>query len=200
MLKVAYVKLDKLTPYERNARTHSDAQIAQIAASITEFGFTNPILVDGDSGIIAGHGRLAAAKKIGMDKVPVIELSVLTEAQKRAYIIADNQLALAADWDKDILKVEIEELAGLDFDIALLGFDPAELSGILEDGVSINSDEEGGSASGGADGEFLKWDKQRIPLTGDEIEALDALVSRYVETFGLAHGFARWLSAGEHLA
>lgn len=199
MLKVAYVKLDKLTPYERNSRTHSDGQVAQIAASITEFGFTNPILVDGDAGIIAGHGRLAAARLLGMDKVPVIELSGLSEAQKRAYIIADNKLALNADWDKDILKVEIADLAMLDFDLGLLGFDPAELSGILEDGVSINSDEEGGSASGGNDGEFLKWEKQRIPLTGDEIEALDALVSRYVETFGLAHGFARWLCDGNHM-
>src|SRR5438477_6397740 len=95
--------LDKLIPYARNPRTHSDAQIAQIAASITEFGFNNPILVDSKAGIIAGHGRLLAARKLQLSEVPVIVLDHLTEAQKRAYIIADNQLALNAGWDDDIL-------------------------------------------------------------------------------------------------
>lgn len=95
--------IERLIPYARNARTHSEAQIAKIAASIAEFGFTNPILVDGDNGIIAGHGRLAAARKLGLREVPVIELAYLTPAQKRAYILADNRLALDAGWDEEML-------------------------------------------------------------------------------------------------
>lgn len=126
------VPVEQLIPYARNARTHSDEQISQIAASIREFGWTNPILVDGDSGIIAGHGRLAAARKLGMSEVPVIELRHLTEAQKKAYIIADNQLATNAGWNTDLLKIEIGELAEQDFDLSLLGFDADFLSGMLE--------------------------------------------------------------------
>lgn len=120
-----------LLPYARNSRTHSDAQVAQIAASIKEFGWTNPVLVDGDGTIIAGHGRLMAARKLGMTKAPVIRLEHLTEAQKRAYVIADNQLAMNAGWDNDMLKVEIGELALGDFDLSLLGFDDKVLAGLL---------------------------------------------------------------------
>lgn len=122
-----------LLPYARNSRTHSDAQVAQIAASIKEFGWTNPVLVDGDGTIIAGHGRLMAARKLGMTKAPVIRLEHLTEAQKRAYVIADNQLALNAGWDNEMLKVEIGELALGDFDLSLLGFDDKVLAGLLAD-------------------------------------------------------------------
>ena len=102
--------IDKLIPWARNPRTHSDAQVAQIAASIAEFGFNNPILVDTKAGIIAGHGRLLAARKLGLKEVPVIVLDHLTEAQKRAYIIADNQLALNAGWDEDLLRIELAAL------------------------------------------------------------------------------------------
>ena len=101
-LKITYCPVGELTPYMRNARTHSDEQIDQVAASIKEFGFTNPILLDGDKSIIAGHGRLLAAKKIGMNQVPTITLDHMTEAQKRAYIIADNKLALNAGWDDEL--------------------------------------------------------------------------------------------------
>src|SRR3982074_3344705 len=99
--------IDKLIPYARNPRTHSDAQIAQIAASIRAFGFNNPILVDSKAGILAGHGRLLAARKLGLDQVPVIVLDHLGETQKRAYILADNQLALNADWDEELLRLEL---------------------------------------------------------------------------------------------
>jgi ParB-like chromosome segregation protein Spo0J len=109
-IKIRKVKVDELLPYARNSRTHSEAQVAQIAASITEFGWTNPILADGDKGIIAGHGRMLAARMLGMDTVPVIELSHLTKAQKQAYIIADNRLALNAGWDNEMLTVELNEL------------------------------------------------------------------------------------------
>src|SRR5271165_7121500 len=120
--------LEKLIPYARNPRTHSDAQVAQIAASIAEFGFNNPILVDTKAGIIAGHGRLLAAKKLGLTEVPVIVLDHLTEAQKRAYIIADNKLAENAGWDEDLLRAELTALQAHDFDIDLIGFDDAELA------------------------------------------------------------------------
>src|SRR6202521_5979921 len=123
--------IDKLIPFARNPRTHSDAQIAQIAASIAEFGFNNPILVDTNAGIIAGHGRLLAARKLGLKEVPVIVLDHLTEAQKRAYIIADNQLALNAGWDEELLRLELATLAGEAFDISLIGFDDIELARLL---------------------------------------------------------------------
>ncbi len=118
-------------PFARNPRTHSDAQIAQIAVSIAEFGFNNPILVDTKAGIIAGHGRLLAARKLGLTEVPVIVLDHLSEAQKRAYIIADNQLALAAGWDDDLLRSELAALQAEDFNLGLLGFEDVDLARLL---------------------------------------------------------------------
>jgi DNA modification methylase len=123
--------VEKLIPYARNPRTHSDAQIAQIAASIAEFGFNNPILVDTKAGIIAGHGRLLAARKLGLTEVPVIVLDHLSVAQKRAYIIADNKLAENAGWDDDILRSEVAALQSEDFNVGLIGFDDDELSRLL---------------------------------------------------------------------
>jgi len=120
-LKIEYKKTADLIPYVNNARTHSVEQVSQVAASIKEFGFTNPILVDGEGGVIAGHGRLMAANKLKMDSVPCVELKGLSEAQKKAYVIADNQLALNGEWNLDLLKVEIEGLKDLDFDVDLLG-------------------------------------------------------------------------------
>ena len=125
--------IDKLIPWARNPRTHSDAQIAQIAASIAEFGFNNPILVDTKAGIIAGHGRLLAARKLGLKEVPVIVLDHLTEAQKRAYIIADNQLALNAGWNDELLRIELAALQAEDFDVSLIGFADEELARLLAD-------------------------------------------------------------------
>lgn len=115
-------KIDDLIPYARNSRTHSDDQVTKIAASIKEFGFLNPVIVDGENGIIAGHGRIMAAKKLGLEEVPVVEASHLTEAQRRAYIIADNRLALDAGWDDEMLRVEFSELEEMGFDLELTGF------------------------------------------------------------------------------
>lgn len=125
--------LDRLKPYQRNARTHSDAQVAQIAASIVEFGFTAPILVSEDGGILAGHGRLAAARELDLDAVPVVVLDHLTPTQRRAYILADNQLALQAGWDQELLAVELADLSSTGFDLALTGFSDDELSELLCD-------------------------------------------------------------------
>lgn len=123
--------LERLVPYERNARTHSRQQVAQLVASIQEFGWTNPILVDSEDGILAGHGRLAAARDMGLVEVPVIVLDGLTAAQRRAYVIADNQLALNAGWDQELLQMEVTGLQLQDFDLGLLGFSDDELSSLL---------------------------------------------------------------------
>src|SRR5690554_5281550 len=119
-----------LIPYARNSRTHSDEQVAQIAASIKEFGFLNPIIIDGDNGIIAGHGRVLAAQKLGMETLPCIEASHLTDAQRRAYVIADNKLALNAGWDDELLRIEMYELGEIGFDLELTGFSLDEIEGI----------------------------------------------------------------------
>ncbi len=140
-LNVEYRKVEALIPYARNPRTHSEAQIARIAASIVEFGWTNPVLVDGDNGIIAGHGRLAAARRLGLDQVPVIELAHLTTAQKRALIIADNRLALDADWDEEMLALELAELSEGGYALALTGFEDAEIDELLA-GATVADEEE----------------------------------------------------------
>ena len=132
-LKIEYKHPDDIIPYAMNSRTHSDEQVAQVAASIKEFGFTNPILVDEFNVIIAGHGRLMAAKKLGLDQVPTITLEGLTEAQRKAYVIADNKLALNAGWDDQALQTELERLQELDFDLALTGFDVDELARMFDD-------------------------------------------------------------------
>jgi DNA modification methylase len=130
-LTVEYRSIDSLVPYARNARTHSDAQIDQIAQSILEFGFTNPILVDGENGIVAGHGRVTAARKLAMTQVPVIELAGMTELQKRAYLIADNKLALNAGWDESLLALELADLKELGLDLPLTGFGQGEIDEIF---------------------------------------------------------------------
>ena len=141
-LNIEYVKRDQLIPYINNSRTHDARQVKQIASSIKEFGFTNPLLIDEDGGIIAGHGRLLAADLLGIDQVPTITLVGLTEAQRKAYVIADNQLALNAGWDLDTLKVELDRLTELDFDVDLLGFDDDFLSSLLDEPVDGLTDED----------------------------------------------------------
>lgn len=131
-MNIENIKTGVLVPYARNTRTHSDDQIKQVADSIKEFGFTNPVLIDSDNGIIAGHGRVMAAQSLGLEEVPCIRLSHLTDAQKRAYIIADNKLALNAGWDEELLRLELKDLNELDFNLDLIGFNDAELAAMLE--------------------------------------------------------------------
>ena len=130
-LAVEYIQTGLLIPYARNARKHPEAQVAQIAASIQEFGFLVPVLVDGEHGIIAGHGRVLAAQKLGLEKVPCIQAAHLTETQKRAFILADNKLTENAGWSDELLRIELGELKALDFDLALTGFAEGELSRLL---------------------------------------------------------------------
>ena len=131
-LKIQYKPIADLIPYARNSRTHDEAQVAQIAASIREFGWTNPVLLDGNNGIIAGHGRVLAAQKLGETQVPTIELGHMSESQKRAYIIADNKLALNAGWDNEMLALELGALGNLGFDINLIGFSAEEVKSLMD--------------------------------------------------------------------
>jgi ParB family chromosome partitioning protein len=131
-MKIQQKKTAELIPYARNSRTHDEKQVQQIAASIKEFGFNNPVLIDGDNGIIAGHGRVMAAQLLKLETVPTIELSHLSETQKRAYIIADNKIALNSGWDDEMLKLEMIELNDLDFNLELTGFDDFALDDDFE--------------------------------------------------------------------
>jgi len=143
MYKIEYIAVDKLIPYANNARTHDDNQVTQIASSIKEFGFNNPILIDESNGIIAGHGRLMAAKKLGLAEVPTIKLEHLSESQRKAYILADNRIALNSGWDTELLSLELKELDS-QIDLSMLGFDAKELSALLEpeviDGLTDEDD------------------------------------------------------------
>lgn len=147
-LRIQTCPIDRLIPYARNARTHSEAQVAQIAASIREFGFNNPVLVDADGGIIAGHGRVLAARQLGLAEVPTIALAHLSDTQKRAFILADNQLALNAGWDEAMLQIELESLHEAGFDLDLTGFDADDIADLLvrqldaNDPAAVDGDEE----------------------------------------------------------
>lgn len=159
--------IDRLVPYEKNARTHSPEQVAQLLASISEFGFTNPILVDGKDGVIAGHGRLEAARELGLTEVPVVVLDHLSPEQKRAYVIADNKLALNAGWDMSLLQQEVMSLNLADFDLDLLGFDEKELSRLLDpEGIDEPTKEYDGAEEFGED-EFSEFEHQ-CPRCGFE--------------------------------
>jgi len=133
--QIEQVAIESLIPYARNSRTHSDEQTAQIAASIREFGFTNPVLIDADGGIIAGHGRVLAARKLKLTEVPCLRLSHLTETQKRAYVIADNKLALNSGWDDEMLALELGELGDLGFDLELTGFTLDEIDALMPEEI-----------------------------------------------------------------
>lgn len=136
------VRTDALIPYARNSRTHSHAQVAKIAASIKEFGFLNPIIVDGEDGIVAGHGRVMAAERLGLEELPCIQASHLTDAQRRAYVIADNRLALDAGWDDEMLRIELGDLQSQDFDLSLTGFEVDEIGSILAEPDFAPGDED----------------------------------------------------------
>lgn len=130
-MNVVHKRLDELIPYAKNARTHSDSQVAQIAASIREFGWMNPVLIDAENNIIAGHGRVLAARKLGLEEVPCVLHDHLTETQRKAYILADNKMALNAGWDEDMLRLELRELGDMGFDLELTGFDSVEVDSLL---------------------------------------------------------------------
>jgi ParB-like chromosome segregation protein Spo0J len=184
-----------LIPYARNSRTHSPAQVGQIAASIREFGWTIPVLIDPDNGIIAGHGRIMAAQQLGIDKVPCIVAHGWSEAQRRAYVIADNKLPENAGWDMDMLKVEVAGLAELNFDTSLLGFSSSELSKLLDPDDLVNFGVDG-DESRGSSRNFLRFGDVKVSMTDEEVVALTALKDKYVEEMGADYGFASYLIEG----
>ena len=140
--KIIYEKIKDLIPNKNNARTHSDEQIEQIAESIKEFGFINPVLTDGNKGVIAGHGRILGAERLGMTEVPTLPFNHLTKDQKRAYIIADNKLAENAGWDKELLKLELADLQVADFDLSLIGFGQDEINELLSSVEPLELDDD----------------------------------------------------------
>ena len=162
--KVEQWAIERLTPYARNARTHSDAQVAQLAASIREWGWTTPILVSPDGGVIAGHGRLLAARQLGMVNVPVIVAEGWSEAKTRAYVLADNQLALQAGWDNELLALELGELGELGFDLDLTGFGEDEIAALTP---SVQPEQESSAKEIDADGFLLG---HRCPRCGMEFD------------------------------
>lgn len=166
------LKVEDLIPYARNSRTHSEEQVIQIASSIQEFGFTNPVLIGNDNDIIAGHGRVMAAKKLGISKVPCIRLGHLSEAQKKAYVIADNKLALNSGWDEELLAIEIDELRDLDFDLHLLGFTEDELGQF-----DVEEDE----MPDLADGDKEPFQQKTFTLHDEQVEEVDAAISKAKE-------------------
>ena len=175
-MKIESLPLDRLIPYARNSRTHSDAQVAQVAASIREFGFTNPVLIDGADGIIAGHGRVMAARKLGLEKVPCIRLAHLSETQKRAYVIADNKLALNSGWDEEMLALELAELREVDFDMQITGFDEAELGefDVVEAEMPTL-----------ADGDKQPFQQKTFTLHDEQAEDVEAAIAKAKE---MGHG------------
>lgn len=168
-LKIENLPTADLIPYVMNSRTHDAAQVAQIAASIKEFGFTNPVLIDADNGIIAGHGRLLAAQKLKLQEVPCIRLGHLTDAQKRAYVIADNKLALNAGWDDEALKAELDRLRDEDFDLDLLGFSESDIGAF---------DVEGGEMPELADGDKEPFQQKTFTLHDEQAEEVDAAIAK----------------------
>ncbi|HDX4327656.1 TPA: ParB N-terminal domain-containing protein [Escherichia coli] len=192
-LKIEYLPVGKLLRYAKNSRTHSDEQVEQLVNSIREFGFTNPVLIDEKNELIAGHGRLAAAEILEMDKVPAIRLSDLSEKQKKAYRIADNKLALNAGWDMQLLAEEVKALMDDDFDIDLLGFNDAELDEMLSD---EQPQEEDDNSSPVVQIKYLAIDKERIPATDMEIALLLDVYRQYHDAHETHEGFVQYLANG----
>lgn len=181
-MQIEQIAISELIPYARNSRTHSDEQVAQIAASIREFGFTNPVLIDARGGIIAGHGRVLAARKLQLAEVPCLRLSHLTDTQKRAYVIADNKLALNAGWDDEMLKLELDELVDLGFDLELTGFSLDEINALMPEEIQPGLTDEDAVPEVQAvpiskPGDVWLLGKHRV-MCGDStsIDAIEALV------------------------
>ena len=186
-MNITQVAINKLIPYANNARTHSDAQVAQIAGSIKEFGFNNPVLIDSDFGLIAGHGRVLAARKLGLDDIPCVILDHLSEAHKKAYILADNKLALNASWNDELLKLEIEALHHLDFNLELTGFDEIEINEIVD--FDLNDVEKKPSVTGAIPEELL--DQVWREFAGEIVEQIKVLSNHGASFQGITPAFAK---------
>jgi hypothetical protein len=188
------MSVESLLPYAANSRTHSENQVAQIAASITEFGFTNPVLVDGKGTIIAGHGRVLAARALGLKNVPVLLLDHLSKKQQRAYVIADNKLALNAGWDEAILKSEVEGLLDDGFEIGVLGFDENDIDALLAGDLLPVGSGIGEEGSSGVSQKTLNVDGVKVAMTDMEAAKISSLLTAYGKENGMLYGFVAWLT------
>lgn len=197
--RIEHWPLADLVPYANNARTHSPAQIDKIAASMVEFGFTAPILVDGDDGILAGHGRLLAAKKLGMEVVPVIQLAHLDDKQRRAYILADNRIAQDAGWNADLLAAELQRLSEDGFDLTLTGFDEREIAEFLAEEEGVAGEAQEGSADSGISrpGDVWLLGSHRLEVGDVDPRACDAVVTSWQAFTGFQ---AKHAASGETFA
>tara|TARA_B110000211_G_scaffold64348_1_gene73884 strand:- start:5582 stop:6358 length:777 start_codon:yes stop_codon:yes gene_type:complete len=198
MLSIEYKSTGELIPYVNNSRTHSEQQIQQVAASIKEFGFTNPLLIDEDGGIIAGHGRLQAAQLLKLDEVPTITLAGLTEAQKKAYVIADNKLGLNAGWDETLLQVELNSLNESDFDISLLGFDKEEMLEILGENALDGLGDESYTKKVDIPTYEPKGDKPEVTELYDDAKTFDLVANIKDSNLPQAEKDFLMLAAGRH--
>lgn len=193
--KPGIAKVADLIPYARNPRTHSPEQVNKIAASIKEFGFTNPVLIDETGMIIAGHGRVQAANKLGLKEVPIVTLSDLTDAQKKALVIADNRLAEDAGWDDALLSGILHDLNAEDFDLSLTGFDADELDDLLRPMSDDDLSDKESDASG-SDTQRLVCGDFSVPVNDGELQRLQAKLDSYVNQSGAPYGFVAWLLDG----
>ena len=171
-MEIVYKKINELKPYENNSRTHDESQIKQICESIKEYGWTNPVLIDEKGMIIAGHGRVEGAKKLDIKEVPCIVLSGLTEVQKKAYVIADNKMALSAGWNEELLKTELENLKELDFNLELTGFEEKELNSILEE------------------------EKEREDLSDNYFEKYEVIIIKCIDEMSMQETYEKLVSEG----
>ncbi len=200
-MKITYAPTSDLIPYVNNARVHSEEQVTQIASSIKEFGFLTPIITDGENGILAGHGRVMAAKLLGLEDLPTIKTENLTEAQRKAFILADNKIGDNSSFDFELVKIEMEGLKGHDFNLDVTGFSDFELeaigsdfsTGLLEEGLRPEHDqsgtfehEEGGVAQNKI---YLTFNGKNIQLSGSESDKMDELYDSYLEEHGTELGF-----------
>lgn len=189
---VQRVPVARLAAYARNAKRHSRAQVAQIAELIRELGWTMPVLVDERGEIVAGHGRVMAAELLNIPDVPTIVARGWTEAQIKAYRIADNALTMAGGWDEALLKVEVKEIADLNYDIGKIGLDMEFMTKLFDEGgVNIAADRD--EAATGVRAQHLKFGTASVVITDEELEGLNRMLARYTDQFGLSHGFAQWL-------
>lgn len=194
--KYAVTAISELIPYASNSRTHSEAQIAQIAASMREFGWMQPIVTDGSRGILAGHGRVMAARLLGWTMVPTIDGSHLTPAQRKAYVIADNKLAENAGWDKEMLALEFEALREFDYELELTGFGLDEIESLAAGGDSVSLNVGGDESSSGASVDQMRWGKQKVEISPEEKSRLDDALEQYLDAYGGTSGFVTWLVEG----
>jgi len=192
-LKIEYLEISELVPYANNARVHGGQQLEEIVASIKEFGFTNPILIDEGNVLIAGHGRIKAAKLAGLEKLPCIRLAGLSESQKKALRIADNQIPLNASWDMDLLMQEVQELDLAEFDLSILAFDEKFLDSLLDDNELADLDGGTEESKKDDDRKYLRIDKEKVPITEEEASKLIKVLNDYIDKYGTTVGFAKKL-------